>query len=132
MKTTKRSIYYLLAACAIFIGVTLASCEKDGSDDAPTGSITGTWKGTNGTWTCEFDFNSDGTGAGEGDDIAGSHYDWRFTYTHNGSTITCKGEESYTGSDGQMDFKENKTFRFTLNGSQLTGGPFSGMTYSKR
>ena len=119
------SILAVLTVAMLSVG--FASCGDD--DDEPSGSVVGTWTGTNGTWNFTYVFNSNGTGSADGTSKRGSKHIWTFTWSGK-STIKCSGPHTYVGFDGEVT-NEPWDFTLKLNGNTLTGANF-GITLTKQ
>ena len=122
-----------------FMGCTMCTLQacSDNNEEEILSDLAGTWyyyklhdanKGIESEHT--YTFNSDGSGSGKYS-FSGSVY-WSesryyFTYSVNGKTIQCKGNETYVSSEGDFENKSwSKTFTYE-NGKLKSGD----QSYSK-
>lgn len=120
-----KKLFYLTILALMPMMFTACSNDDLGGDSIPS-DLLGTWYCDDGSLHLHFTFYADGTGIGAADGKATTRK-YAFSYGVKGKKITCKGAATYAEYDGEK-YTENNNWSttFTLNGSTLTGGPYSG------
>ena len=121
----KKFFYLMILA---FMPMVFTACSDDdgiGDGNIPS-ELLGTWYCNDGNLHIYFTFNEDGTGTGAADSKSTTRK-YAFKYGVKNNKVTCKGAEAYAEFDGGKTTENpNWSTTFTLNGSTLTGGPYSG------